>query len=90
LPIVEAAHFGTPIVASDTPVSREIAGEHATYFPLGTPDDLAVVLEEWLRKNAVGEVPQSCGMRCLTWEESAGQLLDVILKNRWYKLLSNS
>ena len=90
LPIVEAAHFGTPIVASDTPVSREIAGEHATYFPLGTPDDLAVVLEEWLRKSAVGEVPQSRGIRCLSWEESAGQLLDVILKNRWYKLLSNS
>jgi glycosyltransferase involved in cell wall biosynthesis len=87
LPIVEAAHFGTPIIASDIPISREIAGQHATYFPLGPPDEIAAMLETWLHEAAAGKVPKSSGMHCLTWDESARQLLEVILDNRWYKAL---
>jgi glycosyltransferase involved in cell wall biosynthesis len=90
LPIVEAAHFDTPIIASDIPVSREIAGQHATYFPLGPPEEIAAVLETWLQEAATGRVPKSSGMHCLTWDESARQLLEVILDNRWYKVLSDS
>jgi glycosyltransferase involved in cell wall biosynthesis len=89
LPLIEAAQFGTPIVASDIPVFREIAGEHATYFPLGTPEQLATVLETWLAA-PVETVPQSTGMQRLTWEQSAEALLDVVLENRWLELPPDS
>lgn len=39
LPVIEARHYGAPLVLSDIPVLREVAGTHpATFFPL---DDLA-------------------------------------------------
>ena len=81
LPLIEAAQFGLPILASDIPVFREIAGDHATYFPLGTPEQLAGVLESWLVAPQ-GSVAQSIDMPRLTWEQSAEQLLDILLANR--------
>ncbi len=86
LPLIEAAQFGLPILASDIPVFREIAGDHATYFPLGTPEQLGAVLESWLAKPQASVVPQSTNMPRLTWEQSAEQLLDIVLANRWYKI----
>jgi glycosyltransferase involved in cell wall biosynthesis len=85
LPLVEAAQFGTPILASDIPVFHEVAGEHATYFALGTADDLARVLRAWLTAPA-DKLPRSSNIARLTWEQSAEQLLDVVLGNQWYKL----
>jgi len=87
LPLVEAANFGTPIIASDLPVFREIAGPHATYFALGGAKELAEVLKRWLDLAVSGDVPSSSDMQRLTWEQSAEQLLDVILDNRWYTTL---
>lgn len=40
-PMVEAMVHGLPIVASDTPVNREICGEAAVYFSPLDPEDLA-------------------------------------------------
>lgn len=41
LPILEAQAFGTPVIASDIPVLREVAGEGALYFPAGSAEALA-------------------------------------------------
>lgn len=87
LPLIEAARFGTPIIASDLPVLREIAGAHATYFSLGTALELANTLEQWLKNANSGTIPDSRKIACLTWEQSAEQLLDVVLGNQWYKSL---
>ena len=38
LPIVESLAFGVPVLASDIPIFREVAGEAGCYFP---PDDTA-------------------------------------------------
>ncbi|MBZ5668199.1 MAG: glycosyltransferase family 4 protein [Acidobacteriia bacterium] len=40
-PLAEAMSYGLPIVASDTPVNREICGKAAVYFSPLNPEDLA-------------------------------------------------
>ena len=90
LPLIEASHFGTPIIASDLPVLREVAGEHATYFKLGSPAMLAVAIENWFTGRDSGRIPSSSGIEGLTWEESAEQLLDTALGSRWYRSCSNA
>ena len=40
-PIVEAMAAGTPVLASDIPTFREVAGDAALYFPLDSPESLA-------------------------------------------------
>ena len=85
LPLVEAAQFGTPILASDIPVFREIAGAHATYFRLGDSAQLAMELEALLLASQRGAAMASSAMPRLTWEQSADSLLDVLLNNRWYR-----
>lgn len=85
LPLIEAAHFGTPIIASDLPVLREVAAEHATYFKLGSTAVLADAIEGWFADRDAGRVPSSSRIEALTWEESAEQLLDSAMGGRWYQ-----
>ena len=33
LPLIEARHYGLPVIASDIPIFREIAGDAVSYFP---------------------------------------------------------
>lgn len=41
LPVIEAQAHGTPVIASDIPVLREVAGDGAVYFPAGDASELA-------------------------------------------------
>ncbi len=45
LPILEAQKFGVPVIASDIPVLREVAGEGAIFFELGNSEQLADAIE---------------------------------------------
>lgn len=45
LPLLEAAHFGIPILASDIPVFRELIGDHATYFDPNNEDAIQKAIE---------------------------------------------
>lgn len=85
LPIVEAAQRGLPVIARDIPVFREIAGERAVYFSGKSPDDIAAVIESWLSIKKSGKVPDALGMTWLTWRQSAGKMMDIILNGDWYK-----
>jgi hypothetical protein len=49
LPIVEALWHGQRTLASDTPIHREVGGEHCHYFDLGSPDSLVELLIEFER-----------------------------------------
>ena len=49
LPAIEALHAGTPLVASDLPVLREVAGDAALYAPPDRPDLWADRIAEILR-----------------------------------------
>jgi glycosyltransferase involved in cell wall biosynthesis len=85
LPLVEAANFGTPIICSNIPVFREIAGNFATYVNHEDPIKLADEVKEWLKLCETGNLPDTRQMPRLTWEESAAALLDVVTNNNWLK-----
>src|SRR5262249_33836628 len=44
LPMLEAMHLGTPVVAADRPYAHDICGDAATYFDPGSPDDLQLAV----------------------------------------------
>jgi glycosyltransferase involved in cell wall biosynthesis len=84
LPLVEAAHYGIPIVCSNIPSFREIAGEHATYVGLGDSQLLSEELSAAWNRMKSGTAPCSSKMPRLTWDESTDALLTVLLDHRWY------
>ncbi len=84
LPIIEAARHGLPIIARDIPVFREVAGECAYYFSGLSTENLASAIKIWLDLFKSGKAPSSKDMPYLTWEQSAKNLLDIILNNKWY------
>lgn len=80
LPLIEAARYGVPIIARDLPVFREIAGDHAFYFPNTTdPRTLAEKIQQWLDLYNAGRHPTSIGLAGLTWKESAQNLVRLLL-----------
>lgn len=80
LPLIEAAQHHLPIIARDIPVFREVAGEHAFYFPDdAAPEVLVTAVRKWLTLHRQGKQPLSDGMPYFTWKESAAQLLTVLL-----------
>lgn len=84
LPVIEAAQHGKPLILSDIPVFREIAGEHATYFRPGDRNDLArTLVDSWSGKTET----DSSKIAWLNWDESVAQLAEVILDQKWYKIL---
>ncbi len=78
LPIIEAAHYGTPVLCSDIPVFHEIAGDHAFYLDISSSDALAAGIATWWKLAQDGRAPSSAGIPVMTWEESTRQLLSAI------------
>jgi len=84
LPLIEGAQHGLPIIARDLPVFREVAGNFAYYFRYdSSPEGLAAAISEWMDLYEKGEHPKSEGMPYLTWKDSARQLMDVVLHDKW-------
>lgn len=79
LPIVEAAHAGIPVIASDIPVFREV-GEMAstTYFTPGDANDLGRALREF-KGHGTSTQPLN---NSLSWDESAAWLVDIVQGQR--------
>jgi glycosyltransferase involved in cell wall biosynthesis len=87
LPLIEAAQHHIPIIARELPVFREVAGDHAFYFAGLAPQDLADAVTEWLALNKDGKAPVSTGMPWLTWDQSAQQVLDALVRQQWYRVI---
>ncbi len=79
LPLVEAAQHKIPIIARDIAVFREVAAQYAYYFIGKTAEDLADTIINWLELYKNNRHPKSNNMPWLTWEESANQLLRLII-----------
>lgn len=71
LPLVEAARHRKPLLLSDIPVFREIAGSHATYFEAGDAAALAARLME-------GPPRPSDPAMAISWKDSADRLLELV------------
>ncbi len=83
-PLAEAMSVGMPIVASDTPVHREVCKDAALYFPPLSPSGLArevrrLDADEGLR-NALTESGGEVVSRDFGWEAHVDRLLDVFEK----------
>src|SRR6185312_2465978 len=75
LPLIEAGSLGVSLVASDIAVFREIAGNSATYFPVGD----AMALSKVIRDVLDGErTRDSSDIRYRSWGEASLQLADVL------------
>lgn len=83
LPLIEAAQRGLPILCRDIPVFREVAGDHASYFSGYEGTDLAAAITNWLSLNADGAIPSSKMIPWKSWQQSAQDLLRVLLEDEW-------
>lgn len=79
LPLIEAAQHKLPIIARDILVFREVAGEHAFYFNAENDEELAESINEWLNLYSQGKHPKSDNMPCLTWKQSAAELINICI-----------
>jgi alpha-1,2-rhamnosyltransferase len=79
LPIVESLWHGKKTFASDTPIHREVGGNQCEYFDLNSPESLASAILHWESSRNHMSPSQLAMERYIpmTWEQSAGQLLDV-------------
>jgi glycosyltransferase involved in cell wall biosynthesis len=84
LPVIEALACGTPVVASELPVLREVGGDAASYAPVGEVDTWVQRAEEFLGERraspAAWEVRRErCQQqgRKFSWEETARQTVDI-------------
>jgi glycosyltransferase involved in cell wall biosynthesis len=74
LPPLEALATGTPVVASDLPVLREVLGEHASYAPVGDADALAAAIAATLRAGDGGTAARevrAAHAATFTWQRCA-------------------
>ncbi len=80
LPIIEGLQFGRPVIASDLPVHREVAGDHAGYFNPSSAEDLVSMI---LRLETEGSLPGTAprpGFRATTWREGVTDLVNQCRK----------
>jgi glycosyltransferase involved in cell wall biosynthesis len=85
LPIVEAGHFGKPVLASDIPVFREVGqgAAGAAFFKVGDPASLAMLVRNFLKN---GSASKKRAPDWPTWAQSAAQLEEVVCGQNWYKV----
>ncbi len=79
LPLVEAMAVGTPVIASDIPIFREVGGDAAAYVDPASPAEFAAAVQK-LRDDAYWkDVSRRSEARAreYSWDESAQELVDV-------------
>ena len=81
LPVVESMACGTPVVASDLPVLREVGGGVASYAPVGDIDACADTVDRLLRERAQDpshwSVRRAAGLAqssAFSWERCAARM----------------
>ncbi len=81
LPLIESFSYGLPVLASDIPVFREIAGDLAFYFDLTDPASLCQTVKTFESLDFEKEKEKLKSWKWLSWKESADLLLDRVKEN---------
>ncbi|HZK81314.1 MAG TPA: glycosyltransferase, partial [Humisphaera sp.] len=80
MPAIEALACGCPLVCSDTPALREVAGKNALYFPPGDLDALCARLRQILSDASLRArlIEDGYGIAGrFTWEAAGRRMLDI-------------
>ncbi|NUP73841.1 MAG: glycosyltransferase family 4 protein [Sinomonas sp.] len=79
LPLVEAMSLGTPVIASDIPIFREVGGEGAKFVDPDSADAFAAAVRELERPSVWPEASRAAVRQAETfsWDRSADALLDA-------------
>ncbi|TLM86374.1 glycosyltransferase family 4 protein [Pseudarthrobacter sp. NamE2] len=79
LPLVEAMAVGTPVIASDIPIFREVGGDAASYVDPDSPQQFAQAVAALQDPQAWQQASRRSVSRArqFTWDESARQLVEV-------------
>ena len=77
LPLVEAMALGTPVIASDIPIFREVGGNAVSYVDPGSPSEFAAAVtalgdDELWQQRSRSSVERASAFN---WDDSARQLL---------------
>ena len=85
LPVLEAHSFGSPVIASNISVLREVAGKGALFFDPSHPDDLrtqmnAIESDPELRKRL--RTAAFMNAKLYSWDRAAGELLSLVQKEK--------
>lgn len=87
IPLIEAGHYGIPIICSDIEVFHEVAADHATYFSCGDEDSLYAAISLFMKnlKETPEYIPDSSKIRYTTWEDTSLKIYDMICNDKnWY------
>jgi len=79
LPLVEAMAVGTPVIASDIPIFREVGADAALYVDPGSPEQFARAVTQLQDERHWQDMSRRSVARAaeFSWDESARQLVDA-------------
>lgn len=79
LPLVEAMSLGTPVIASDIPIFREVGGDAALYVDPASPEQFANAVHTLQDSVRWQDISRRSVVRAreFSWDESARQLVDA-------------
>ncbi|MHC2089582.1 glycosyltransferase family 4 protein [Methylobacterium sp. CM6244] len=85
LPVVEARHFGKPVIAADIPVFHEVTEgtENVLFFTPGDASSLANVVRRFIRGERRTSAEDSTSFTWPDWDESARLALRVVRDGKW-------
>ena len=81
LPIVEGLQFGCPVIASDLPVHREVAGNFAAYFNPTCSAELVSMIGQLEAEGTLPGLSPRDQFRATSWREGVTDLVNHCLKS---------
>jgi len=81
LPILESLNRGLPVLASDTPVHREVGGRKVGYFSLDSKDSLLQLIRSFELDGVPEALQVTPGFYGMTWLQSSQMLFEKVVRS---------